>query len=87
MSIAELPPKTRDSIEQLLDQRILVLDGAMGTMVHQLKFGEADFRGARFANHSKDLRNLIDVEKRTGNVDAALAVDKLIMPGLTELTD
>jgi 5-methyltetrahydrofolate--homocysteine methyltransferase len=61
MSIAELPPKTRGLLEQLLAQRILVLDGAMGTMVHQLKFEEADFRGSRFANHSKDLRNLIDV--------------------------
>src|SRR3954471_13595663 len=61
MSIAELPPTTRNSIEQLLAQRILVLDGAMGTMVHQLKFDEADFRGSRFAPHSKDLRNLIDV--------------------------
>ena len=33
----------------------------MGTMVHALKFGEADFRGRQFAKHPKDLRNLIDV--------------------------
>jgi ABC-type nitrate/sulfonate/bicarbonate transport system substrate-binding protein len=33
------------------------------------------------------LRNLIDVEKTAGNVEPALPIDRLIMPGLTELTD
>jgi 5-methyltetrahydrofolate--homocysteine methyltransferase len=36
------------SIEDLLKERILVLDGAMGTMLQQYKFTEADFRGDRF---------------------------------------
>lgn len=31
--------------------RILVLDGAMGTMIQQYQLREEDFRGARFANH------------------------------------
>jgi len=35
-------------IEELLEERILVLDGAMGTMLQQYQFTEADFRGARF---------------------------------------
>src|SRR5436309_2286211 len=61
MSLVDRPPVSRQTLEQLLAQRILVLDGAMGTMVHALKFGEADFRGSRFADHPKDLRNLIDV--------------------------
>ena len=61
MAIVDRPPATRQVLEQLLAQRILVLDGAMGTMVHALKFSEADFRGREFADHSKDLRNLIDV--------------------------
>jgi 5-methyltetrahydrofolate--homocysteine methyltransferase len=61
MSLVERPPVTCQELEQLLAQRILILDGAMGTMVHQLKFEEADFRGSRFASHPKDLRNLIDV--------------------------
>ena len=39
-------PQTRHVLETLLGERILVLDGAMGTMVHALKFGEADFRGS-----------------------------------------
>jgi NitT/TauT family transport system substrate-binding protein len=33
------------------------------------------------------LQNLIEVEKRAGNVDATLTIDRLVMPGLTELTD
>ena len=39
-----------------LGERILVLDGAMGTMIQQYKLGEADFRGDRFADHHKDLK-------------------------------
>ena len=39
-----------------LGERILVLDGAMGTMIQQYKLGEADFRGERFADHHKDLK-------------------------------
>jgi 5-methyltetrahydrofolate--homocysteine methyltransferase len=40
----------------LLGQRILILDGAMGTMIQQYKLNEADFRAERFANHTKDLK-------------------------------
>lgn len=35
-------------IEEILDERILILDGAMGTMLQRYKFSEADFRGERF---------------------------------------
>jgi len=54
-------PRTAELLEKLLGERILVLDGAMGTMVHALKFDEADFRGREFANHSRDLKNFIDI--------------------------
>src|SRR3954451_21909327 len=50
-----------DRLRELLAQRILVLDGAMGTMVQRYQLGEADFRGERFANHPKDLRGDNDV--------------------------
>src|SRR5438093_10637608 len=53
--------ETRKTLVRLLSERILVLDGAMGTMVHALKFGDSDFRGRRFANHPKDLTNFIDI--------------------------
>ncbi len=60
MSILQ-PPATRQLLEDLLAQRILILDGAMGTMVHRFEFTEADFRGVRFASHPKDLKNFIDI--------------------------
>ena len=41
--------------------RILVLDGAMGTMIQQYQLREEDFRGARFANHDYDLKGCNDV--------------------------
>ena len=41
----------------LLAQRIAILDGAMGTMTQRLKLTEADFRGARFADHPRDVKN------------------------------
>ena len=41
---------------RLLGKRILILDGAMGTMIQRYKLGEADFRGERFAAHGKDLK-------------------------------
>ena len=44
-------------IRELLKERILILDGAMGTMVQQYKFIEADYRGERFKDHTKDLKN------------------------------
>jgi 5-methyltetrahydrofolate--homocysteine methyltransferase len=49
-------PKTRTTLDSLLDRRILILDGAMGTMIQRLKLTEADFRGDRFASHPRDLR-------------------------------
>ena len=39
----------------------MILDGAMGTMVHQLALDEAGFRGERFAGLHRDLKNCIDV--------------------------
>jgi 5-methyltetrahydrofolate--homocysteine methyltransferase len=58
---ASAKKSTRSILEDLLAKRILILDGAMGTMVHARKFKETDFRGARFASHSRDLQNFIDV--------------------------
>jgi 5-methyltetrahydrofolate--homocysteine methyltransferase len=46
----------RHTLESLLATRILVLDGAMGTMVQRHRLSEADFRGERFASHPRDLK-------------------------------
>jgi 5-methyltetrahydrofolate--homocysteine methyltransferase len=60
MAIANLIDATQQ-LEQLLTQRILVLDGAMGTMVHALELTEEQWRSERFAAHPKNLRNCIDI--------------------------
>ena len=44
-----------------LTHRILILDGAMGTMIQQHRLGEGDYRGARFADHPKDLKGNNDL--------------------------
>jgi len=49
-------PDLRTQLEQLLAQRILVIDGAMGTMIQAEGLCEADFRGERFAEHPIDLQ-------------------------------
>jgi 5-methyltetrahydrofolate--homocysteine methyltransferase len=51
----------RDVLEELLAQRILVLDGAMGTLIQERQLQEEDFRGHRFVRHSKDLKNCNDI--------------------------
>src|SRR5450830_1028995 len=51
----------RKTLDDLLATRILVLDGAMGTMIQRHKLSEADFRGDRFAAHPRDLRGDNDV--------------------------
>jgi 5-methyltetrahydrofolate--homocysteine methyltransferase len=49
------------TIEQLLRERILILDGAMGTMIQRYKLDEAAFRGARFQDWPKDLKGNNDL--------------------------
>jgi 5-methyltetrahydrofolate--homocysteine methyltransferase len=48
-------------LEQALRERILVLDGAMGTMIQSHKLQEADYRGERFASHTHDLKGNNDL--------------------------
>src|SRR3989304_7146728 len=50
-----------DLLESLLAERILLLDGAMGTQVQALRLDEAGVRGERFADHHKDLKNFADI--------------------------
>ena len=48
-------------LEQVLKERIVFLDGAMGTMLQRYKFTEADFRGERFKNSTHDLKGNNDL--------------------------
>ena len=50
-----------DLLHSLLAQRILVLDGAMGTMIQSYKLTEADYRGTRFADFAHDLKGNNDL--------------------------
>src|SRR5829696_556864 len=54
-------PPQRIALDHALQQRILILDGAMGTMIQPHKLTEADFRGDRFEDHSKDLKGNNDL--------------------------
>ncbi|MDZ4659496.1 MAG: methionine synthase [Bythopirellula sp.] len=54
----------RDSsaiLENLLEERILILDGAMGTQIQALGFDEQAIRGERFLGHDRDLKNFADI--------------------------
>jgi 5-methyltetrahydrofolate--homocysteine methyltransferase len=51
----------RERLAEISSRRILVLDGAMGTMVQTFKPAEADFRGERFKDHPLELRGCNDL--------------------------
>lgn len=49
------------TLQETIKQRILILDGAMGTAIQQLGLTEADFRGSEFANHPVNLKGNNDI--------------------------
>ncbi len=51
----------KQNIREVLDKRILVLDGAMGTMIQQHKLSEEDFRGEQFKDHTMSLKGNNDL--------------------------
>ena len=56
------PAYTRAAaLPALLQQRIVIIDGAMGTMIQRERLTESDFRGERFAAHPKDLKGNNDL--------------------------
>ncbi len=55
-----LPPRSAAFLA-LLPQRLVVMDGAMGTMIQRHRLSEADFRGTRFADWRSDLRGNNDL--------------------------
>jgi len=56
-----LQPDATDVLSGLLRERILVMDGAMGTMIQRHELGEADYRGERFADWESDLKGNNDL--------------------------
>jgi 5-methyltetrahydrofolate--homocysteine methyltransferase len=60
MSTASLADTT-EQLEELLTERVLILDGAMGTMIQRYKLTEEEVRGERFRGHHKDLIRFSDI--------------------------
>ena len=60
-------------LTDLLAQRILILDGAMGTMIQRHRLQEADYRGTRFADFARDLK---------GNNDLLLLTQPQVIRGI-----
>jgi 5-methyltetrahydrofolate--homocysteine methyltransferase len=56
-----MQPDRTDELRALLAERILILDGAMGTEIQRHRLDEADFRGERFADFSHDLKGNNDL--------------------------
>jgi len=50
-----------ENLFKILDKKILVLDGAMGTMIQQYKFSESDYRGSRFKDHPTSVQGNNDL--------------------------
>ena len=51
----------KKTISQIVSERILILDGAMGTMIQQYNLKEEDFRGERFAHIPGQLKGNNDL--------------------------
>jgi 5-methyltetrahydrofolate--homocysteine methyltransferase len=49
------------ALKDLLKERIVILDGAMGTMIQAQRLEEADFRGSQYRDHPRDLRGNFDI--------------------------
>ncbi|HWH56250.1 MAG TPA: methionine synthase [Terriglobales bacterium] len=55
------PSQRAAELKALLNERIVILDGAMGTMIQARNLAESDYRGSEFARHQRDLRLCNDV--------------------------
>ena len=55
-----VPPHAA-KLDALLRERILLLDGAMGTMIQRARLAEEDYRGARFSDWPRELRGNNDL--------------------------
>ncbi|HEY6241802.1 MAG TPA: methionine synthase [Burkholderiales bacterium] len=56
-----MQPDRTDELRALLERRILILDGAMGTTIQGYRLSESDFRGRGFANSPRDLKGNNDL--------------------------
>ncbi len=76
----------RKSIEELVKERIVVLDGAMGTMIQEYNLKEEDFRGERFANWKQRLTGCNDLLVLTQPEILTQIYDKYLAAGADIIT-
>src|SRR4051794_11050193 len=70
-----------DEIRRIARERILVLDGAWGTLIHGSGFGPADYRGERFADHDHDVTGDPDLLNLTRPDFVASAHERYLAAG------
>jgi hypothetical protein len=73
-------------LAELLRERILFLDGAMGTMVQRYELEEEDFRGERFAKHARELRGNLDLLSLT-RPDVVRAIHRAFLDAGADLIE
>ncbi|QDT69898.1 Methionine synthase [Planctomycetes bacterium MalM25] len=75
-----------DKLQELLAERILLLDGAMGVEIQKLGIGEAEVRGERFVDHHKDLKNFGDLLCLT-NPEAILGIHRAYLASGSDIIE
>ncbi len=78
-------PRVETRLRALLDGRILVLDGAWGTMLQRLGLEDADYRGERFREHPRDVKGDPDLLNLT-RPDVVLDVHRQYLAAGADLT-
>lgn len=76
----------KPSIHELVKERILVLDGAMGTMIQQHDFSEEDYRGERFADYEHSLKGNNDLLSLT-QPDAIRSIHEQYLEAGADITE
>ena len=80
---ANLNRQYQMDIREELEKRILIIDGAMGTMIQRYILTEEDFRGERFKNHPyikyKEANALIQYRKQHGNYGNIADLNKVLI--------
>jgi 5-methyltetrahydrofolate--homocysteine methyltransferase len=78
-------PSVDAALRELLDERILVLDGAWGTMLQRLGLDDADYRGERFRDHPRDVKGDPDLLNLT-RPDVVLDVHRQYLAAGADIT-
>ncbi|MGE0527804.1 MAG: methionine synthase [Bdellovibrionales bacterium] len=73
-------------LKSLLQRRILIMDGAMGTMLQQCRLNESDFRGHLFTDHPQDLQGNFDTLVLT-QPEKVLSVHRLYLEAGAEIVE